>query len=89
MARQDYLTPGTAVVPAPRKVRARDTWTRQGWFRLLALVFLAELFVPFFIWPLGLPRLLLGVTEVAAALVVLVAFAYMLKEDRDVYKRQL
>lgn len=82
MARQDYLTPGTAVVPAPRKVRARDTWTRQGWFRLLALVFLAELFVPFFIWPLGLPRLLLGVTEVAAALVVLVAFAYMLKEDR-------
>lgn len=82
MARQEYLTPGTPVVPAKKKVRARDTWTRQGWFRLLALVFLTELFVPFLLWPLGLPRVLLGLTEVAAALVILVAFAYMLKEDK-------
>ncbi len=82
MARQEYMTPGNYVVPAPKKVRARDTWTQQGWFRLLALVFLAELFVPFLVGPLGLPRVLLGVTEVAAALVILVAFAYMLKEDK-------
>ncbi len=82
MARQEYITPGTSAVPAPKKIRARDNWTRQGWFRLLALVFLAELFIPFLLWPLRMPRVLLGVTEIAAALVVLVAFAYMLKEDK-------
>lgn len=82
MARQEYLYQGTAPAPAQKKARARDNWMRQGWFRLLAFVLLAELFVPFLVWPLGFPRAVLGVAEVAAALVALVAFAYMLKEDR-------
>jgi len=82
MARQEYLYRETAPIPTPKKVRVQDNWMRQGWFFLLALVMLTELFMPFLVWPLGFPRAVLGVAEMASALVVLVAFAYMLKEDR-------
>ena len=82
MARQDYLFQQAPAADVPSKARSRPAWTRQGWFRLLALVLLAELFMPFLVWPLGLPRAILGVIEVAIALAVFVAFAYMLKEDK-------
>lgn len=82
MARQEYLYQEATPAPTRKKVRARDNWMRQGWFRLLAFVFLIELFVPSLIWPVGLPRATSGMIEIAAAIVVLFAFAYMLKEDR-------
>lgn len=82
MARQDFLFQQPPAADPPSQSRSRPAWTRQGWFRLLALVLLAELFMPFLVWPLGLPRAILGVTEVVTALAVFVAFAYMLKEDK-------
>lgn len=82
MARQEYLYQETTPISTPKKVRARDNWMHQGWFRLLAFVMLAELFMPFLVWPLRFPRAVLGVSEMAAALAVLVAFAYMMKDDR-------
>lgn len=82
MARQDYLYPQPTTAETPKKTRTRPNWTRQGWFRLLALVLLAELFTPILVWPLRFPRAILGTVEVAIALVAFVAFAYMLKEDR-------
>lgn len=84
MARQEFLyqQQQPAAVETSQKARRRPDWTRQGWFRLLAMVFLAEMFMPFLIWPIGLPRAVLGVIEVATALVIFVAFAYMLKEDK-------
>ncbi len=82
MTRQEYLYQQAPAVETSGKTRTRPDWTRQGWFRLLALVLLAELFTPFLVWPLRLPRAILGVVEVATALTVFVAFAYMLREDR-------
>ena len=82
MARQQYLYQPAPAAEIPKKTRTRPEWTRQGWFRLLALVLLAELFTPFLVWPLRLPRAVLGVVEVSIALVAFFAFVYMLKEDR-------
>lgn len=82
MARQDYLYQQAPAAETPKKARTRPEWTRQGWFRLLAIVMMAELFTPFLVWPLRFPRAVLGVVEVATALVVFVAFAYMLREDK-------
>jgi hypothetical protein len=82
MARQEYLYQQAPAAETPKKSRIRPNWTRQGWFRLLALVLLAELFMPFLVWPVRFPRIVLGVIEVSIALVAFVAFVYMLKEDR-------
>lgn len=38
--------------------------------------------MPFLVWPIRMPRAILGVIEVAIALVAFAAFAYMLKEDK-------
>jgi hypothetical protein len=82
MARQEYLYQGKTTAPAEQKAGKRASWTRQGWFRLLAIVMLAELFMPFLVWPLRLPRAVLGVTEVAVAVALLITFAYMMKVDK-------
>lgn len=55
---------------------------KEWWFRLLALLFLAELFVPFLRWPLGMPKLVELAIHGLAGLVLLAALATMLKEDR-------
>ncbi len=52
------------------------------WFRLLAILFLLEIFTPFLQWPIGLPRMITGGLEGMAAVIVLLALAYMMKEDR-------
>lgn len=82
MARQEYLYQEAGAPPIQTKTRDRENWMRQGWFRLLAMVLLLEVFLPFLVWPVGLPRVILGAIEVGIALVVLVAFAYMMLEDR-------
>lgn len=87
MARQDTYHSGTSTRGATpsaveKGARTRSEWMRQGWFRLLALVFLAELFVPFLLWPVGLPRAVDGLRELAPVIAVLITFMYMLKEDR-------
>lgn len=82
MARQEYFLQGTTPSAATEKTRARENWTQQGWFRLLALIILLEVFMPFLVWPVGIPRFVLGAIEAGIGLVILVAFAYMMKEDR-------
>ncbi|HRN67027.1 MAG TPA: hypothetical protein PK205_00260 [Promineifilum sp.] len=82
MARQEYLYQQTPAADTPGKSHSRADWVRQGWFLLLALVLLAELFTPFLVWPLRLPRIILGVVEIALAMTVFATFIYMLKEDR-------
>ncbi len=82
MARQEYLYQQAPAAEPSRKARSRPGWARQGWFLLLAFVLLAELFAPFLVWPLRMPRAVLGIVEIALALVVFTTFTYMLKEDR-------
>jgi len=55
---------------------------KEWWFRLLALLFLAELFVPFLRWPLGAPKIVELAIHGLAGLLLLAAFATMLKKDR-------
>lgn len=82
MARQENIYQGTLATPASENQRARESWTRQGWFRLIALLMILEVFLPFLVWPVGLPRVILGAIEVALGLIVLITFAYMMKEDK-------
>lgn len=82
MARHDYLIQQAPAAETPKKTRTRPEWTRQGWFRLLALAMLTELITPFLVWPLRFPRAVVGLVEVATALVVFVAFVYMLQQNR-------
>lgn len=82
MARQEYLYSGATTAPAKEKARDRDNWTRQGWFRLIAMVLILEVFMPFLVWPVGFPRAILGVIELGIGIVVVVAFAYMMLQDR-------
>jgi hypothetical protein len=73
------------VKPVPQlaeRVGPKYPWMRQGWFRLLALLFILEALTPFLQWPIGLPRAITAGMEAAAALLVLFAFAFMLKEDK-------
>lgn len=65
-----------------QRAEPRYPWMRQGWFRLLALLFILEVFTPFLQWPIGLPRAITAGMEGVAALMVLLAFAYMMKEDK-------
>lgn len=54
----------------------------EWWFLLLAFLFLVELFVPFLRWPFGLPKIIeIGIHGITG-LVLLAAFAIMMKEDR-------
>ena len=68
-------------VEAEKAARAASV-TRQWWFRLLAVLFIAEFIVPFILWQAGLPRSLDVFKELAAGLVVAVLFAYMMLRDR-------
>ncbi|MBP9500643.1 MAG: hypothetical protein KBF17_00635 [Candidatus Promineofilum sp.] len=54
----------------------------EWWFLLLAFLFLAESFVPFLRWPLGLPKAVEISIHGFTGLILLAAFAIMLKEDR-------
>lgn len=65
-----------------RRSRLAAEWTREWWFRLLALLFFAELIVPFFLWKAGLPASTDFLREIVAAIVVCSAFAIMLLRDR-------
>lgn len=57
-------------------------WTREWWFRLLAILLFAELIVPFFLWKAGLPASTDFFREVVAAAIVGLVFAFMLLRDR-------
>ena len=65
-----------------KKPAMAASMTLQWWFRLLAVLFIAEFIVPFILWQAGLPRSLDGFKELAAGLVVAVLFAYMMLRDR-------
>jgi hypothetical protein len=55
---------------------------RQWWFRLLALLFLLEMFTPFLQWPIGLPGAITVGMEGAAALIAFFTFTFMMKENK-------
>lgn len=82
MVEQDSPYQRISVVPAKERAEPKYPWMGERWFRLLALLFLAELFVPFLRWPIGMPKMIEGGIHGLIGLAVLAAFAIMLAEDR-------
>ncbi len=81
MVEQDSHYPRIVVTPTKERAEPKYPWLGEWWFRLLALLFLAELFVPFLRWPLGMPKIVELTVHGFAGLILLAAFATMLKED--------
>ncbi len=65
-----------------RQKRLTAEWTREWWFRLLAILFITELIVPFVLWQAGLPASTDVLKEVVAAAIIGVLFAFILLRDR-------
>ena len=83
MADIDYRSQHLQEAKAERRQkRLTAEWTREWWFRLLALLFFTELIVPFVLWKAGLPASTDFLKEIAAAAVVGFVFAFMLLRDR-------
>ena len=82
MVEQDSQYQRIAVAPARERAEPKYPWMGEWWFRLLALVFLAELFVPFLRWPFGMPKMVEGSIHGLIGLAVLAVFAIMMTEDR-------
>lgn len=83
MAEIKYRTEHIDAAKAERKrARLAAEWTREWWFRLLALLFFTELVVPFVLWQAGLPASTDFLKEIAAGVVVGFTIAFMLLRDR-------
>ena len=70
------------VVVDHRAPRLAAEWMHTWWFRLLALLFVTEILVPFVIWKAGLPASMDVPKELAAGILVAFTFGYMLLRDR-------
>jgi hypothetical protein len=87
MAKIDYPytngrnLPGPAPAPTD-KPAVRVGWTREWWFRLLALLLFSELIVSFLLWRAGLPRNSDILKDLVAGVIILLTFAYMLTYNR-------
>lgn len=82
MIEQDSLYQRISIAPERKRTKPKYPWMGEWWFRLLALLFLAELFVPFLRWPLGFPKVLELAIHGFAGLILLATIVTMLKEDR-------
>lgn len=82
MVGRDSVYQGKPVTRGKKRAEPKYPWLRQWWFRLLVLLLLAEMLIPFLQWPIGLPRVISAATEGAAALVVFIAFAHMMIKDK-------
>ncbi len=65
-----------------RRSRLAQSWMSEWWFRLLALLFLTELIVPFLLWKAGLPRTTDFLKEIVAAAIVILTFGFILLRNR-------
>jgi hypothetical protein len=77
--RPSHLKP---IVVDDKKSRLTAEWMQAWWFRLLALLFVTEILVPFVIWKAGLPSRMDFPKEIAAGILVAFTFGYMLLRDR-------
>lgn len=65
-----------------KKARLVAEWTREWWFRLLALLLFSELIFPFLLWKAGFPASTDFLKEIVAGLLVAFVFAFMMLRDR-------
>lgn len=82
MVEQDSAYKGIAISGAGEKAEPKYPWMREWWFRLLAVLFLAELFTPFLQWPFGLPKMVELSLHGTFGLILAATFIIMLTEDR-------
>ena len=82
MAQADYPYRNDRTAPKRENTVARSGWMREWWFRMLVVLFFAELIVPFLLWRAGLPRSMDFFKEIVAGVIVLLTFSFILLRDR-------
>jgi len=82
MIEQDSPYRALPIAQAKKRVELKYPWMGELWFRVLALLMVAEIFTPFLQWPIGLPKLVMVGVEGIGALIIFLAFGFMLTKDR-------